>query len=255
MKRLEGKVVLLTGAAGDIGRATARLMASEGALLFLVDRQAEALQAMAAEFAGQAHYEVADVSVFEDAERYAAAAGRHFGRIDVLLSNAGIEGQIGAKLHESAPENFDRVMAVNVKGAYLALRAVLPHMIASGGGSVVLTSSVAGVVGVPGASAYATSKHALLGLARTAALEYAAHGIRVNTLNPAPVRSRMMRSIELGLAPQDIEAARHAVLATIPTGRYVEPEEVAKAMLFLASDDSSFCTGSAYMMDGGITAQ
>lgn len=255
MKRLKHKVVILTGAAGDIGSAVAKLFASEGARLLLVDRQEDALVALAAEIGGEVRYEVADVCSVADTQRFADAAVRHFGGIDVLLANAGIVGQVGVPLHDSDPEAFDRVIAVNVKGAYLSLRAALPHLIARGGGSVVLTSSVAGMVAVPGTAAYVTSKHALLGLARTAALEYAAHHIRVNTLNPAPVRSRMMNSIEAGLSPQDSSAAHQAVLSTIPTGRYVEPEEVAKAMLFLASDESSFCTGSSYLVDGGITAQ
>jgi NAD(P)-dependent dehydrogenase (short-subunit alcohol dehydrogenase family) len=255
MKRLEGKVVVLTGAAGDIGRVSAQLLVAEGARLLLVDRNAEALHTLAAELGDAVRAEVADVTVQVDAERYAAAAVQHFGGIDVLLANAGIEGAVGAPLHASDPEAFERVMAVNVKGAYLALRAVLPHLISRGGGSVVLTSSVAGLVGVPGACAYATSKHALLGLARAAALEYAAHGIRVNTVNPAPVRSRMMDSIESGLAPGAAPAAHQAVLATIPMGRYAEPLEVARLLLFLASEESSFCTGAAYLADGGITAQ
>ncbi len=255
MNRLEGKVVILTGAAGDIGSSVARLFAAEGARLLLVDRQAAALEPLASEFGERVRYEVADVCSASDAERFASAAVSHFGGIDALVANAGIEGVIGIPLHSSEPDDFDRVMAVNVKGAYLSMRAVLPHMITRAGGSIVLTSSVAGMVAVPGATAYVTSKHALIGLARTAALEYAAHGIRVNTLNPAPVRSRMMRSIESGLSPEDATAARQAVVASIPVGRYVEPEEVARAMLFLVSDDASFCTGSAYMVDGGITAQ
>jgi NAD(P)-dependent dehydrogenase (short-subunit alcohol dehydrogenase family) len=147
------------------------------------------------------------------------------------------------------------VMSVNVKGVYLALQAVLPHLLTRGGGSVVISSSVAGLAGVPGASAYVTSKHALVGLARAAALEYAAHKIRVNTVNPAPVRSRMMDAIEHGLAPGAAVAAHQAVLATIPSGRYAEPTEIARLMLFLASDESSFCTGATYLADGGISAQ
>lgn len=254
-QRLQGKVVVLTGAAGDIGQAVAELMVAEGAQLLLVDRDAPRLQALADRLGPQVRAEVADVTQQADAERYAVAAVRHFGGIDVLLANAGIEGAVGAPVHASDPEAFDRVLSVNVKGAYLALRAVLPHLIARGGGSVVLTSSVAGLVGVPGASAYVTSKHALLGLARAAALEYAPHHIRVNTVNPAPVRSRMMASIENGLAPGAADAAHQAVLATIPTGRYAEPAEVARLMCFLASDEASFCTGAAYLADGGISAQ
>lgn len=255
MTRLEGKVAILTGAAGDIGSAAARLFAAEGASLVLVDRDEARVHALAAEIGASAVAVTADVTQAADAERYAALAVQHFGGIDVLLANAGIEGAVGAPIHASDPEAFDRVMSVNVKGVYLALRAVLPHLLTRGGGSVVISSSVAGLVGVPGASAYVTSKHALVGLARAAALEYAAHKIRVNTVNPAPVRSRMMDAIEHGLAPGAAVAAHQAVLATIPSGRYAEPTEIARLMLFLASDESSFCTGATYLADGGISAQ
>jgi NAD(P)-dependent dehydrogenase (short-subunit alcohol dehydrogenase family) len=255
MTRLEGKVAILTGAAGDIGSAAARLFAAEGASLVLVDRDEARVHALAAEIGASAVAVTADVTQAADAERYAALAVQHFGGIDVLLANAGIEGAVGAPIHASDPEAFDRVMSVNVKGVYLALQAVLPHLLTRGGGSVVISSSVAGLAGVPGASAYVTSKHALVGLARAAALEYAAHKIRVNTVNPAPVRSRMMDAIEHGLAPGAAVAAHQAVLATIPSGRYAEPTEIARLMLFLASDESSFCTGATYLADGGISAQ
>jgi NAD(P)-dependent dehydrogenase (short-subunit alcohol dehydrogenase family) len=255
MERLKDRVAIVTGAAGDIGSAAARLFAIEGARLVLVDRDETKLHALADEIGRAAVAVSSDVTLVADTERYAALAAERFGGIDVLLANAGTEGVIGPPIHTSDPEAFDRVMAVNVRGVYLAMRAVLPHLVARGGGSVVISSSVAGLVGVPGASAYATSKHALIGLARVAALEYAVHKVRVNTVNPAPVRSRMMEAIENGLAPGAASAAREAVLGTIPMGRYAEPIEVARMMLFLASGDSGFCTGGTYLVDGGISAQ
>jgi NAD(P)-dependent dehydrogenase (short-subunit alcohol dehydrogenase family) len=255
MKRMDGKVVLLTGAAGDIGQAASLLFAAEGARLVLVDRDAEALQRAARNLEGDVLQVMADVTQVADLERAVEQACERFGGLDVVLANAGIEGRVGAPIHDTDPDDFDRVMAVNVRGSYLTLRATLPRLLSRGGGSVVVTSSVAGLVGVPGASAYVTSKHALVGLVRAAALEYAAHGVRVNSVHPAPVRSRMMASIEDGLAPGQATAARQAVLATIPAGRYAEPDEVARMMLFLASSDASFCNGATYLVDGGISAQ
>lgn len=255
MVRLKDKVAIITGAAGDIGSAAARLFAREGARLVLADRDLAAVEKLAVEIGDAAVAIEADVTSPEDNAHVVALAVERFQRVDILLANAGIEGQVGAPIHASDPGNFDRVMAVNVRGAYLSLRAVLPVMIAAGGGSVVISSSVAGLVGVPGTSAYVTSKHALIGLARAAALEYASHKIRVNTVNPAPVQSRMMDAIEKGMAPGAAQAAQQAVLATIPSGRYARPAEVAAMMLFLASDDASFSTGANYLVDGGISAQ
>ncbi len=255
MERLKDKVAIVTGAAGDIGSAAAQLFAIEGARLVLVDRDETKLHALARKIGRAAVVISADVTQTTDTERYAAQAVEHFGGIDVLLANAGIEGDIGPPIHASDPDVFDRVMAVNVRGVYLAMRAVLPHLVTRGGGSVVISSSTAGLVGVPGASAYVTSKHALIGLARVAALEYAVHKVRVNTVNPAPVRSRMMEAIENGLAPGAASTARQAVLGTIPMGRYAEPSEVAQMMLFLASSESGFCSGATYLVDGGISAR
>ncbi|MGK0220838.1 MAG: NAD(P)-dependent dehydrogenase (short-subunit alcohol dehydrogenase family), partial [Limisphaerales bacterium] len=149
---------------------------------------------------------------------------------------------------------FDQVMAVNVKGPFLGLQATMPAMEKRGGGSIVITSSVAGVGGSPGIAPYVTSKHAVIGMMRSAAKEGAADKIRVNTVNPSPVETRMMRSLEEGLSPGAADEAKAAIVASIPAGRYGEPEDIAKVMLFLASDDSEFVTGSVYMVDGGSTA-
>ncbi len=156
-------------------------------------------------------------------------------------------------------ETFDQVMAVNVRGVFLGLQYVIPVMRQRGGGSIVITSSTAGIRGTPGLAAYNTSKHAVIGLMRVAALEGAPDGIRVNTVNPAPIETRMMRSLEemrTSSASGSVTVAqtKQGIAARIPLQRYGNPEEVARVMLFLASDESSFCTGGVYMVDGGTSA-
>ena len=169
------------------------------------------------------------------------------------MLNAGIEGTIKT-IPDYPEEMFDKVLGVNVRGVFLGLKYVMPEMSAGGGGSIVITSSTAGIRAIGGMSAYATSKHAVIGLMRTAALEGAEADIRVNTVNPAPIDTRMMTSIEeqSGLPASD-RSNRPMALHT-PLQRYGEPEEVAQLMLFLASSESSFCTGGVYMVDGGVSA-
>jgi NAD(P)-dependent dehydrogenase (short-subunit alcohol dehydrogenase family) len=145
-------------------------------------------------------------------------------------------------------------MAVNVKGVFLGLKTTVPAMMKRGGGSIVITSSVAGVGAAPGIGPYGASKHAVIGLMRSAAKEYAAAGIRVNTVNPSPVETRMMRSIESGMGEEDAAGVKERISSNIPLQRYAEPEEIAKVMLHLASDDSSWVTGSVNLVDGGMTA-
>ena len=165
----------------------------------------------------------------------------------------GIEGNI-KPIPEYPIEVFDRVIAVNVRGVWLGLKHVIPVMAKGGGGSIVITSSTSGIHGYAGVSAYVTSKHAVIGMMRTAALECAPLKIRVNTVNPAPIETRMMRSLEEQFVPGHPGQAKEQMQATIPLGRYGQPEEVADVMLFLASDQSSFCTGGIYMVDGGVSA-
>jgi NAD(P)-dependent dehydrogenase (short-subunit alcohol dehydrogenase family) len=151
-------------------------------------------------------------------------------------------------------DRFDQVMAVNVKGVYLGLKHTIPAMQKRGGGSIVITSSVAGVGAAPGIAPYGASKHAVIGLMRSAAKEYAAANIRVNTVNPSPVETRMMRSIEGGMGGDAAQEVKDRLSSGIPLQRYAEPEEIARVMLFLASDDSAWVTGAVHMADGGMTA-
>ena len=260
MARLEGKVAVITGATGGIGRAASRLFAEEGARVALVDLDEAALREVAGSIGeDQASYTVADVTQPEQTQVYINEAVHRWGGIDVLLANAGIEGTL-SPITEYPVEMFDRVMAVNVRGVWLGIKYVVPVMRERGGGSIVVTSSAAGISGTPDMSAYNTSKHAVIGLMRTASLEGAPHGIRVNTVNPAPIETRMMRSIEeQRVAAMDdssvtVEVAKQAFADRIPLQRYGDPTEVARMMLFLSSDDSSFCTGGVYMVDGGRSA-
>ena len=260
MVRLEGKVAVITGAAGGIGRAAARLFADEGARLALVDLDETALQDTVRSIGeDRASYTVADVTQPDQTQAYVNATVNRWGGIDVFLANAGIEGTL-SPIPDYPIDIFDRVMAVNVRGVWLGIKYVVPVMRQRGGGSIVITSSTAGIGGTPAMSAYTTSKHAVIGLMRTAALEGAPLGIRVNTVNPAPIETRMMRSIEeqrvaaLDDSSISVEQVKEAAAARIPLERYGNPEEVAQLMLFLASDDSSFCTGGVYMVDGGRSA-
>jgi NAD(P)-dependent dehydrogenase (short-subunit alcohol dehydrogenase family) len=254
MARLDGKVAVVTGGAGGIGKAAGRLFAEEGADVLLVDLDAQALEAAVAGIgSNRVSYCVADVSRPEDNDNIVSVAEERYGGVDVFLANAGIEGQV-KPITEYDVEVFDKVLAVNVRGVWLGLKSTIPAMARRGGGSIIITSSVAGVGGAAGVSAYVTSKHAVIGMMRTAALECAPMNIRVNTVNPSPVETRMMRSLEEGFAPGSGEEVHQNLKAGIPLGRYGEPEDIARLMLFLSSDDANFITGSVYMADGGSTA-
>ena len=260
MARLEGKVAVITGATGGIGSAAAKLFVEEGARVALVDLDEAALRETARSLGeDKASYMAADVTQADETRAYIGAAVERWGGIDVLLANAGIEGRL-ANIVEYPIDEFDRVMAVNVRGVWLGIKYAIPEMRERGGGSIVVTSSTAGIAGSAEMSAYNTSKHAVIGLMRSAALEGAEDGIRVNTVNPAPIETRMMRSIEemrvdaLDDSRVTVDVIKQAAADRIPLQRYGDPEEVARLMLFLASDESSFCTGGVYMVDGGRSA-
>jgi NAD(P)-dependent dehydrogenase (short-subunit alcohol dehydrogenase family) len=253
MGRLDGKVAVITGGAGGIGRATGRLFVAEGASVVLVDRDEAALAAAVAAIGGdRVSAAVADVTEVEATRAYLQAAVSRYGGLDILFANAGVEGPV-ASLTEYPDDAFDAVLAVNLRAVWLGVKYAMVEMRRQGrGGSIVITSSVAGVLGSTLLPAYAISKHAVIGLMRCAALTGAADRIRVNTVNPAPIETRMMRSLEAQVNPTDPAAAKAQREARIPLGRYGRPEEVANLVLFLASDESSYCTGGVYMIDGAL---
>ena len=252
--KLENKVAVITGGAGGIGKEAGRLFAAEGANVLLVDLDEAALTLACDEIGSNRVSDfAADVTRFQDNEEMVSTAIERYGGVDVLVANAGIEGEVRS-IVDYDERMFDSVMAVNLKGPFLGLKAAIPAIEKRGGGSIIITSSVAGLRGGPNFSAYTASKHGVIGLMRSAALECASKKIRVNTVNPSPVETRMMRSIEQGLAPGAAEDAKQQLLASIPVGRYAESTDVARVMLFLASDDSEFVTGSVYKVDGGFTA-
>lgn len=255
MAKLSNKTAIITGGSGGIGAATGRLFAQEGAAVMLVDRDEAALRrAVDESHSARVAYCVADVSDDAGTRRYIDATVDAFGGIDVLFANAGIEGKM-ASIADGNLADFERVFAVNVRGVWLALHHGMPKIAARGGGSIMLTSSVAGLVGFQGLSPYVTSKHALVGLMRTAALEGAPIGIRVNSIHPGPIANRMMASLEEQAAPGAPEQAKHGFEQMVPLGRYGTNEEIARMALFLACDDSSYCTGQTFVADGGLVAR
>jgi NAD(P)-dependent dehydrogenase (short-subunit alcohol dehydrogenase family) len=251
-----GKVVLITGAGNGIGRSAALGFASHGAKVVVVDHDQEAGEATAGILRQQgsdAFFVAADVTRSADVQNYVRLALDKYGAIDCFHNNAGIEGGI-APTHQYDEAMFDRVMAVNVKGVFLGLRHVLPVMLKQGRGAVVNTASVAGLVASPGMPAYVASKHAVIGLTKTAAGEVARAGVRVNCVCPGPIDTRMIHSLETMLDPDDPASIGRRYQSNIPLGRYGTAEEVANVVIFLASDMASNITGAHYVVDGGRTA-
>ncbi|HVY04929.1 MAG TPA: SDR family oxidoreductase [Burkholderiales bacterium] len=255
MARLANKVIVMTGAGSGIGLAATKLFAAEGAKLMLAGRNESALdEAVKTAGKGNAAYVVTDVSRPEDNAKLIEAAVRKFGGIDVFVANAGTEGAM-LPIVDYPVEAFDEVMAINVRGVFLGLKYAIPALKKRGRGSIIITSSIAGIKARgQGNSAYVASKHAEIGLMRTASVECAPFNIRVNCVNPGPTETRMMHSIEEGRSPGAPEKARETILGGLPLKRYGTADEIANVMLFLASDESSICTGSVYGADGGLSA-
>lgn len=252
MGKLDGKVCVVTGAAGSLGLASTEAMLAEGAKVLLVDRTdrqlAEAAKTLDRYKDGIAVC-AADVAEVSETQKYIGEAVKNFGKIDVLFSNAGISGVI-APIAQYPDELFDQVMAVNVRATFLAIKYSQPFM--NDGGSIVVTSSVVGVTSDPGICAYATSKHAVIGLVRTAAKELASRNIRVNIVAPGPIDNVFQKNIEDGITQATGRDGTKLLDSIIPLHRHAKPEEIARTVLFLASHESSFSTGSVFMADGGM---
>jgi NAD(P)-dependent dehydrogenase (short-subunit alcohol dehydrogenase family) len=251
MSSLEGKVAVITGGARGIGLAAGKLFVEEGARVLLVDIEEKLLQ-KSVEVMGsnRVDFAVADVSDPKESEGYVKAAVERFGGIDFYVANAGILGPV-APISEFPIDMFEKVMAVNVLGVWLGLKYTIPEIAKRGGGSIVVTSSIAGVKGFPMISAYSTSKHALVGLMRTAAIEAAPMGIRVNAIHPGPIETPMIDELADGFSPGDRSKGRELLEDGTLLKRTASPREVAEIILFLASARGSFCTGGSYMVDGG----
>ncbi|MCM3032040.1 SDR family NAD(P)-dependent oxidoreductase [Niallia sp. MER 6] len=247
------KVIIVTGAAGGIGKEVVKKVANGGAKVVLVDLNNEAIESVQAELQLTENNSLVvqtDVSNEENVKNYVDQTIAKFGRIDGFVNNAGVEGP--AKLIEEITEkDFDFVYGINVKGVLFGLKHVLPVMKQQNAGSIVNTSSVAGFTGAPSMVLYNSSKHAVVGINKVAALEAATYNVRVNTVNPGVINTQMMRNIESNVS-EDAEAAKHAYNDAVPMKRYGEPEEVANVIAFLLSDESSYVTSSSYTIDGGL---
>jgi NAD(P)-dependent dehydrogenase (short-subunit alcohol dehydrogenase family) len=252
-QRLDGKVALITGAAGGIGSATARLFLDLGAKVMAVDLDEAKLAEIQAKLGGESATAVADSADEAAISAAIAATVDRFGTLDILVANAGTEGQLGP-IDQLSVENFEHVLRVNVVGVWLAMKHAVPAMKAAGGGAIVATSSVAGIIGFPGLAPYAASKHAVAGLVQTAAMELAPANIRVNAVAPGPIDNRMMQSLGDQLGGGNPAAFRDFVNSRIPMARYGRNEEIAQLIAFLSSDAASYCNGGLYVADGGYLA-
>ncbi|NLY79790.1 MAG: SDR family oxidoreductase [Lysinibacillus sp.] len=252
--RFEDKVVIITGAAGGIGKEIARKLASEGAKLTLVDLNEDAVKAVAEELNLSEDRVLtikADVSKEDEVKNYVEQTVAKFGRIDGFANNAGVEGP-AKKIEDITEEDFDFVYNINVKGAFYGIKYVLPIMKEQKSGSIVNTASVAGLIGSPLMMLYNSSKHALMGINKVAAIEGAPYNVRVNSVNPGVINTQMMRKIESNVAPGAAEAAQSAYQEAVPMKRYGEPHEVANVVAFLLSDEASYVSSSSYTVDGAL---
>jgi NAD(P)-dependent dehydrogenase (short-subunit alcohol dehydrogenase family) len=253
--RLDGRVAVVTGAAGIIGTATMRLLAERGARIVAVDRKAEELQVATRDLprSAEALAITADVTREDEVADYVRATVDRFGAIDVFYNNAGIEGEI-TSITEYSLETFRRVLDVNVVGVFLGIKHVLPGMLKRNQGSIINTASIAGLIATPQIAAYTASKHAVVGLTKSAALECADSKVRINCVCPGMIDSRMFSAIVAGRNPGNELPPNEKVVERIPARRLGLASEVASVVAFLASDDASYVSGSAYTVDGGRIA-
>jgi NAD(P)-dependent dehydrogenase (short-subunit alcohol dehydrogenase family) len=253
--RLDGRVAVVTGAAGVIGTAAMRLLAERGARIVAVDRKAQELQAAIRDLPDRAEALAvsADVTSEDEVAEYVRAAIDRFGTIDAFYNNAGIEGDI-APITKYSLETFRRVLDVNVVGVFLGMKHVLPVMLKQNRGSIINTASIAGLIGSPDIAVYSASKHAVIGLTRSAAMECSATAVRVNCVCPGLIDSRMLSAIIEGRNPGNAPVPDARIVERIPARRLGLASEVASMVAFLASDEASYVSGSAYTVDGGRTA-
>ena len=252
MGQLDGKVALITGAGSGIGRASALAFAREGAKVAVADivvEGGEETVRLVKEAGGEAFFIKVDVSNAADVEAMVNTVVDTYGRIDCAYNNAGVEGRL-ASTDEYPEDVFDKVIDINLTGVWLCMKYELPHMLKQGGGAIVNTASGAGLIGVAGMSAYVASKHGVVGLTKTAALEYAKSGIRVNAVCPGLIQTPMVERITA-----DQPQLGEALVAAEPVGRTGKPEEIAESVVWLSSDAASFVTGHAMSVDGGYVAQ
>jgi NAD(P)-dependent dehydrogenase (short-subunit alcohol dehydrogenase family) len=249
--RLKDKVALITGGGSGIGLATARLFASEGAVVVVADRNVPAAERVAREVGGRASALAVDVSSSSEVEAMVEGSANRHGRLDILINNAGYG--ITGSVVETSEADWDALMAVNVKGVFLGCKYAIPIMQRQGGGAIVNTASTTSRVGIEDRAAYVTSKGAVAAMTRAMALDHVEDNIRINCVAPGTIESSYFGEI-LAKAP-DPAALRRNLELRQPMGRMGQPAEVAKAMLFLASDDASFCTGTTLYVDGGWTAR
>jgi len=249
---VQGKVILVTGGGSGIGRATALKLAHEGAKVMIADyvqEGGERTVKMIKDSGGDASFVQADVSIAAQVEAMVAKTVETYGRLDGAFNNAGVEGRFATTV-DCAEENFDRIIAINLKGVWLCMKFEIPQMLKQGGGSIVNTASIAGLVGIERLPAYIASKHGVVGLTRTAALEYAMRNIRVNCVCPGAIRTPMTERVldKEGISEEEW-------IAPEPIGRMGKPEEIAEAVVWLLSDAASFVTGHPMAIDGGWVAR
>lgn len=246
---LKGKVALITGAASGIGESTALLFAKEGARVFLTDIDIEKGEKLAKKInkdGGEAVFFKADISKAQDSENSVIQAVKKFGKLDIAVNNAGVGGP-QHPVGEYPIEGWDKVIAINLSGVFYGMRYQIPEMLKNGKGSIINVASILGSVGFANSAAYVAAKHGVVGLTKSAALEYSAKGIRVNSVGPAFINTPMLKDLDKDLLSQLVNAH--------PIGRLGEADEVAQLFLWLAGEKSSFATGAYYPIDGGYLAQ
>lgn len=246
MKKLEGKIAVVTGGNSGIGLATAKLLRHEGAKVAISGRDQDTLSSAKKEIGGDTLAIRSDVANAADVDAFFSKIAASLGKIDVLFANAGVAKF--APISDSPESLFDEVFDINVKGVFLTIQKALPHL--NDGASIVLNTTFLNEVGTPGTSVYSASKAAVRSLARTAAAELVGRGIRVNAVSPGPIATPIYG--RLGLPKEAVDAMAGSILATVPMKRFGQPEEIAKTVLFLASPDASYITGVEINVDGGV---